>query len=161
MLLGQISAAGVTSVHTQQLWKSHLLVYRCTLLWLSHALAGHLLPGYSAQCCSCVQVDKLAEGLMLPGVRSLRAMLHATAVEVLFALTPRHLQDMLDSLVGFLNAQYAKFMARHPDFKVSSCTWSSAQLPLLFARRLQVHCHLLHVLCLHLPAHTACRAQCP
>lgn len=61
---------------------------------------------------------------MLPGVRSLRNMLHATAVEVLFALTPRHLQNMLDSLVSFLNAQHAKFLARHPAFKVGA--WLAA-----------------------------------
>ena len=65
-----------------------------------------------------VQVDKVAEKLMLPGIKSLRSMLHSTFVEVLFAISPRHLQAMLDSLVGFLNAQHAKFVARHPGFRV-------------------------------------------
>jgi hypothetical protein len=63
------------------------------------------------------QVDTLAEALMPPGVRSLRSMLHATAVEVLLYLTPLHCQDMLGSLVAAMNAQFAKFMLRHPDFQ--------------------------------------------
>ncbi len=63
------------------------------------------------------QVDLLAEALMPPGVRSLRAMMHATAVEVLLYLTPLHCQDMLASLVAACNAQHAKFMLRHPDFQ--------------------------------------------
>jgi hypothetical protein len=62
-------------------------------------------------------VDLLAEALMPPGVRSLRAMMHATAVEVLLYLTPLHCQDMLASLVAACNAQHAKFMLRHPDFQ--------------------------------------------
>ena len=65
-----------------------------------------------------LQLDTISEALMLPGVRSLRSVLHSTAIEVLLALTPRHLQSMMDSLIDFLNAQYAKFMARHPTFKV-------------------------------------------
>lgn len=64
-----------------------------------------------------LDVDSLAEALMPPGVKSLRSMLHATCVEVLLSLTPLHAQDMLDSLVAFLNAQHAKFMARNLDFK--------------------------------------------
>ncbi len=54
---------------------------------------------------------------MPPGVRSLRSMLHATAVEVLLYLTPLHCHDMLQSLVTALNSQFAKFMLRHPDFQ--------------------------------------------
>lgn len=65
-----------------------------------------------------MQVDVLADALMPPGVRSLRSMLHATAVEVLLYLTPLHCQDMLSSLVGSMNAQFSKFMLRHPDFQV-------------------------------------------
>ena len=65
-----------------------------------------------------VQVDDVAERLMPPGVRSLRNMLHATAVEVLLYLTPLHCHDMLSSLVEALNAQFSKFMLRHPDFQV-------------------------------------------
>ena len=61
---------------------------------------------------------------MLPGVRSLRSVLHATAIEVLLALTPRHLQDMMDSLLASLNAQHSKFMARHPTFKARA-SWLS------------------------------------
>ena len=57
---------------------------------------------------------------MPPGVRSLRAMLHATAVEVLLYLTPLHCHDMLCSLVEAMNAQFSKFMLRHPDFQVST-----------------------------------------
>lgn len=67
-------------------------------------------------------MDVIAEALMPPGVRSLRTMLHATAVEVLLSLTPLHAQDMLDSLIGFLNAQHAKFMARNPTFQVGSAS---------------------------------------
>ena len=62
----------------------------------------------------------MAERLMPPGVRSLRAMLQATAVEVLLYLTPLHCHDMLSSLVEALNAQFSKFMLRHPDFQVSA-----------------------------------------
>ena len=55
---------------------------------------------------------------MPPGVRSLRNMLHATAVEVLLYLTPVHCHDMLCSLVEAMNAQFSRFMLRHPDFQV-------------------------------------------
>lgn len=64
-----------------------------------------------------MQIDVLADALMPPGVRSLRSMLHATAVEVLLYLTPLHCHDMLQSLVTAMNAQFAKFMLRHPDFQ--------------------------------------------
>lgn len=73
-----------------------------------------------------MQVDSLAEALMPPGVKSLRSMLHATCVEVLLSLTPLHAQDMLDSLVAFLNAQHAKFMARNLDFKVCASADAAA-----------------------------------
>jgi len=66
-----------------------------------------------------LQVDNVAEKLMPPGVRSLRNMLHATAVEVLLYLTPVHCHDMLSSLVEAMNAQFSRFMLRHPDFCVS------------------------------------------
>ena len=67
---------------------------------------------------ACLQVDDVAEKLMPPGVRSLRNMLHATAVEVLLYLTPVHCHDMLSSLVEAMNAQFSRFMLRHPDFQV-------------------------------------------
>ena len=56
---------------------------------------------------------------MPPGVRSLRQMLHSTAVEVLLYLTQLHCQEMLDSLVASLNLQYQRFKARNPSFQVS------------------------------------------
>jgi hypothetical protein len=52
--------------------------------------------------------------------RSLRTMLHATAVEVLLYLTPLHCQDRFDSLTASLNLQFARFSARNPDFRVAS-----------------------------------------
>ena len=64
-------------------------------------------------------MDDVAEKLMPPGVRSLRNMLHATAVEVLLYLTPVHCHDMLSSLVEAMNAQFSRFMLRHPDFQVT------------------------------------------
>ncbi|CAL5218604.1 g301 [Coccomyxa viridis] len=64
-----------------------------------------------------LDVDDVAEKLMPPGVRSLRNMLHATAVEVLLYLTPVHCHDMLSSLVEAMNAQFSRFMLRHPDFQ--------------------------------------------
>ena len=39
-------------------------------------------------------------------------------MEVLLYLTPLHCHDMLSSLVEALNAQFSKFMLRHPDFQV-------------------------------------------
>lgn len=66
-----------------------------------------------------LQADSMADALMPPGVRSLRMMLHATAVEVLLYLTPLHCQDMLDSLVDSLNLQFHKFQRRNPTFCVS------------------------------------------
>ena len=60
----------------------------------------------------------MADVLMPPGVRSLRQMLHATAVEVLLYLTQLHCQEMLDSLVASLNLQYQRFKSRNPDFQV-------------------------------------------
>lgn len=61
----------------------------------------------------------MADVLMPPGVRSLRMMLHSTAVEVLLYLTPLHCQDMLDSLVDSLNLQFRKFQRRNPSFQVT------------------------------------------
>lgn len=58
---------------------------------------------------------------MPSGVRALRSMLHATAVEVLLYLTPVHCQDMLDSLTMSLNATFTNFMKRNPTFKVGLC----------------------------------------
>ena len=66
-----------------------------------------------------MQVDTMADVLMPPGVRSLRMMLHATAVEVLLYVTQLHCQDMLDSLVDSLNTQFHKFQRRNPGFAVS------------------------------------------
>ena len=77
---------------------------------------------------------------MPPGVRSLRAMLHATAVEVLLYLTPLHCHDMLSSLVEAMNAQFSKFMLRHPDFQVSSWGWTplgQQQYPCACARAMR------------------------
>lgn len=68
-----------------------------------------------------LQVDKLADTLMPPGIRSLRTMLHATAVEVLLYVTPLHCQEVLDSIVQSLNLQYRRFMKRNPEFKVRLC----------------------------------------
>ena len=68
-----------------------------------------------------MQVDTMADALMPPGVRSLRQMLHATAVEVLLYLTQLHCQEMLDSLVASLNLQYQKFLRRNPTFEVAPC----------------------------------------
>lgn len=65
-----------------------------------------------------VQVDIMADALMPPGVRSLRQMLHATAVEVLLYLTQLHCQEMLDSLVTSLNLQVQRFKKRNPNFQV-------------------------------------------
>ena len=55
---------------------------------------------------------------MPAGVRGLRSMFHATAVEVLLYLTPIHCQDMLDSLTTSMNATYSSFVKRNPAFKV-------------------------------------------
>lgn len=55
---------------------------------------------------------------MPSGVRNLRRMFHATAVEVLLYLTPVHCQDMLDSLTTSLNATFTSFRKRNPAFKV-------------------------------------------
>lgn len=57
---------------------------------------------------------------MPAGVRGLRSMFHATAVEVLLYLTPIHCQDMLDSLTTSMNATFSAFMKRNPAFKVCS-----------------------------------------
>ena len=111
------------------------------------------------------QVDKVAEKLMLPGVRSLRAMLHATFVEVLFAISPRHLQDMLDSLVGFLNAQHAKFAARHPGFKASRAypwVWLPGRVLLQQAGAMAALAHTWHVVSwVRTPRHADCAGQVP
>lgn len=68
------------------------------------------------------QVDAISEALMPSGVRGLRSMFHATAVEVLLYLTPVHCQDMLDSLTTSLNATFTSFMKRNPTFKVCRLT---------------------------------------
>ena len=79
-----------------------------------------------------IQVDTMADALMPPGVRSLRQMLHATAVEVLLYLTQLHCQEMLDSLVASLNLQYQKFLRRNPSFKVLGKLHGAA-VPVLFS----------------------------
>jgi hypothetical protein len=89
-----------------------------------------------------MQVDLMAEVLMPPGVRSLRQMLHATAVEVLLYLTQLHCQEMLDSLVDSLNTQYRKFMLRNPDFSVRRDLLLLLLLLLLSAHLSDLHEHL-------------------
>ncbi|KAL0042774.1 hypothetical protein WJX79_010528 [Trebouxia sp. C0005] len=64
-----------------------------------------------------LEVDAISEALMPAGVRGLRSMFHATAVEVLLYLTPIHCQDMLDSLTTSMNATFSAFMKRNPAFK--------------------------------------------
>jgi len=63
-----------------------------------------------------LEIDGLAASLMPPGISSLRHVLHSTAVEVLFYLTPMHRAVILDSVVNSLNVVYKKFVARNPDF---------------------------------------------
>lgn len=63
-----------------------------------------------------LEVDQVAANLMPPGIPSLRRMLHSTAVEVLFYLTPLHRRAILDSVVNSLNAVYEKFIRRNPNF---------------------------------------------
>ena len=46
----------------------------------------------------------------------MRGTMHATAIEVLLYLAPAHASDMVCSLVASLNAQWARFSARHPEF---------------------------------------------
>ena len=85
---------------------------------------------------------------MPPGVRSLRMMLHATAVEVLLYVTQLHCQDMLDSLVDSLNIQFHKFQRRNPGFAVSWLSFRAYDLgfkvrvsiaPLLYTAPLESH----------------------
>lgn len=64
-----------------------------------------------------LEIDGLAASLMPPGISSLRHVLHSTAVEVLFYLTPMHRAAILDSVVNSLNVVYRKFMIRNPDFE--------------------------------------------
>lgn len=63
-----------------------------------------------------LEIDSLAASLMPPGISSLRHVLHSTAVEVLFYLTPMHRAAILDSVVNSLNFVYRKFMNRNPGF---------------------------------------------
>lgn len=63
-----------------------------------------------------LEIDGLASSLMPSGISSLRHVLHSTAVEVLFYLTPSHRRAILDSVVYSLNVVYNKFMARNPEF---------------------------------------------
>lgn len=63
-----------------------------------------------------LDVDAVAAGCAPAGSAAIRGTLHATAVEVLLYLAPAHARDMTRSLVASLNAQWARFSARHPDF---------------------------------------------
>lgn len=63
-----------------------------------------------------LDVDAVAAGCAPAGSAAIRGTLHATAVEVLLYLAPAHAADMVRSLVASLNAQWARFSARHPDF---------------------------------------------
>ncbi len=64
-----------------------------------------------------LEIDSLAASLMPPGISSLRHVLHSTAVEVLFYLTPMHRAAILDSVVNSLNVVYRKFINRNPGFQ--------------------------------------------
>lgn len=64
-----------------------------------------------------LEIDSLASSLMPPGISSLRHVLHSTAVEVLFYLTPMHRAAILDSVVNSLNFVYRKFINRNPNFQ--------------------------------------------
>lgn len=64
-----------------------------------------------------LEIDSLAASLMPPGISSLRHVLHSTAVEVLFYLTPMHRAAILDSVVNSLNFVYRKFINRNPGFR--------------------------------------------
>lgn len=64
-----------------------------------------------------LEIDSLAASLMPPGIPSLRHMLHSTAVEVLFYLTPMHRAAILDSVVNSMNVVYRKFLSRNPEFQ--------------------------------------------
>ena len=63
-----------------------------------------------------LDVDAVARSAAPATLGAIRGALHATAVEVLLYMTPLHAQDMVDSLVASLNAQWSRFAARHPDF---------------------------------------------
>lgn len=65
-----------------------------------------------------LEVDAVAQRLVPPGIAGLRQVLHATVVEVLLFLTPRHRERMVDAVVRSLNAQYSRFVARNPGFQV-------------------------------------------
>jgi len=63
-----------------------------------------------------LDVDAVARAAAPDTVGAIRSTMHATCVEVLLYMTPLHAQDMVDSLVAALNAQHARFVARHPGF---------------------------------------------
>lgn len=64
-----------------------------------------------------LEIDSLAASLMPPGIPSLRHVLHSTAVEVLFYLTPMHRAAILDSVVNSMNVAYRKFLNRNREFQ--------------------------------------------
>ena len=70
-----------------------------------------------------LEVDAVAQRLVPPGIAGLRQVLHATVVEVLLFLTPRHRERMVDAVVRSLNAQYSRFVARNPGFQVGWVWW--------------------------------------
>lgn len=82
---------------------------------------------------------------MPSGVRGLRSMFHATAVEVLLYLTPVHCQDMLDSLTTSLNATFTSFMKRNPAFQVCPPSPTHHAAP----RERMLSCCLLWQACRH------------
>eukprot|EP00873_Tetraselmis_striata_P042671 jgi/Tetstr1/462935/TSEL_007883.t1 len=64
-----------------------------------------------------LDVDTLAEKIMPGGIRSLRSIIHQSAVEVLLYLTPLHHRDMTTSMSNNLNDVYLRFIRRNPNFQ--------------------------------------------
>ncbi|KAK3234807.1 hypothetical protein CYMTET_54951 [Cymbomonas tetramitiformis] len=64
-----------------------------------------------------LEADNMVEKLQPHGARALRQALHTTILDGLYYLTPRHCQDIIDSVTLEMNTIYHRFMRRNPSFK--------------------------------------------
>eukprot|EP00899_Mesostigma_viride_P012776 jgi/Mesvir1/2149/Mv16668-RA.1 len=63
-----------------------------------------------------LDADILLENITLEGVRSLRELLNATVVDVLYYMSPRHCQEIANSVTTSLNKVFGTFKRINPTF---------------------------------------------
>ncbi|PIA60315.1 hypothetical protein AQUCO_00300073v1 [Aquilegia coerulea] len=60
--------------------------------------------------------ESAVDNITLNGVRGLRVMLSATALDILYYMSPIYCQEIINSVSNQLNRLYKKFLKRNPDY---------------------------------------------